>query len=143
MLKGIDTLISPEFLNVLAEMGHGDEMAIVDASFPAVSMARRLVRIHASALNVLAAALGLLPLDDLVDAPLTVMEVVGAPDEVPETVREFQAVVNAAEGKEVTMARVERFAFYERASRAFAIIATGEPRFYGCVLVKKGVIPPR
>ena len=81
MLKGIDPLLSPELLTVLAEMGHGDELAIVDANFPAVTMARRLVRVNAPAPGVLRAVLSLLPLDEFVDAPLTVMEVIGAPDE--------------------------------------------------------------
>jgi L-fucose mutarotase len=143
MLKGIDPLLSPELLTVLSEMGHGDELAIVDANFPAASMARRLVRVQAPAPRVLEAVLSLLPLDDFVDAPLTVMEVVGAPNDVPETVREFQVAANAAEAKPVKMARVERFSFYDRAKAAFAIVAAGEVRLYGCVLVKKGVIRPR
>jgi len=143
MLKGIDPILSPDLLNVLAEMGHGDELAIVDANFPAVTMARRLVRTHAPAPRVLEAVLGLLPLDDFVDAPLTVMEVVGSPDEIPDTVREFQVVADAAEGKPVRMARIDRFAFYERTRAAFAVIATGEERLYGCVLSTKGVIRPK
>jgi L-fucose mutarotase len=143
MLKGIDTLLSPELLTVIAEMGHGDELAIVDANFPAVSMARRLVRVNAPASRVLQAVLSLLPLDDFVEAPLAVMEVVGAPNEVPEPVREFQAAANAAEGKAVKMTRIDRFAFYDRAKTAFAVVATGELRLYGCVLVKKGIIRPQ
>jgi L-fucose mutarotase len=142
MLKGIDPLLSPELLTVLAEMGHGDELAIVDANFPAVTMARRLVRVNAPAPGVLRAVLSLLPLDEFVDAPLTVMEVIGAPDEIPEPVRDFQAVANAVEIKPVKMASIDRFSFYERARAAFAVVASGEPRLYGCVLVKKGIIRP-
>lgn len=143
MLKGIDPLVSPELLTVLAEMGHGDELAIVDANFPAVTMARRLVRINASAPRVLEAVLGLMPLDDFVDSPIAVMEVVNTPSEVPEPVREFRAVANAASGRVVNIDGIERFAFYDRARAAFAVVATGETRLYGCVLVKKGVVRPQ
>jgi L-fucose mutarotase len=143
LLKGIDPLLSADLLTVLAEMGHGDEMAIVDANFPAVTMARRLVRIFASAPDVLKAILTLMPLDDFVDAPVSVMKVVGAPDEIPETVRDFQAVADAAQTNPVQMERLGRFDFYERAKAAFALVATGETRLYGCVLVKKGVIRPK
>jgi L-fucose mutarotase len=142
MLKTIHPLLSPDLLTVLAEMGHGDELAIVDANFPAVTMARRLVRASVTTTKVLEAALTLLPLDDFVEAPVTVMQVVGAPDEIPETVREYQAVANAAEGKPVKIESIDRFAFYERSKAAFAVVATGETRLYGCVLVKKGVIRP-
>jgi L-fucose mutarotase len=142
VLKGVDPLVSPELLSILAEMGHGDELAIVDANFPAVTMARRLVRINAPAPRVLKAVLSLIPLDDYVEAPVTVMEVVGAPDEIPEPVKEFRAAANAAEGKPVEVSSVDRFAFYDRSKTAFAVVATGEARLYGCVLVQKGVIRP-
>jgi L-fucose mutarotase len=143
MLKGIDSLLSPELLAVIAEMGHGDELAVVDGNFPAAAMARRLVRISASASSVLRAVLTLLPLDDFVESPLTVIEVVDAPDEIPEPVREFQEAADAAEGRRIKISRIDRFSFYERSRRAFAIAATTEHRLYGCVLVKKGVVRPR
>ena len=142
MLKGIDPLVCAPLLTVLAEMGHGDELAIVDSNFPAVSMGKRLVRISASATSTLDAVLTLIPLDDFVDAPATVMEVVGAPDEIPETVREFQKSVDHAEGRKVKMDRINRFSFYDRTRSAFAVVATGETRLYGCILLKKGVIRP-
>jgi L-fucose mutarotase len=143
MLKGLDPLLSPDLLFVLAAMGHGDELAIVDANFPALSNARRLIRLDgASAPRALQAVLSVMPLDDFVDAPMAVMEVVGDPTAIPEPVKEFQQVADTAEGKNVPRQAVERFAFYERARTAFAIVATGETRLYGCVLVKKGVIRP-
>jgi len=142
VLKGIDPLLNAELLAVLAEMGHGDELAIVDANFPAVTMARRMVRSSAPAPSVLKAVLTLVPLDDFVEAPMAVMEVVGAPTEIPEPVREFQSFADAAEGKAVKTERLDRFSFYERTKAAFAVVATGEPRLYGCVLIKKGVIRP-
>jgi len=143
MLKGIDPLLSAPLLAVLAEMGHGDELAIVDSNFPAVTMGKRVVLISASASTTLAAVLTLMPLDDFVEAPATVMEVVGAPDEIPVTVQEFQRCVNEAEGRKITMARIDRFSFYDRARSAFAVVATGETRLYGCTLLKKGVIRPK
>jgi len=142
MLKGIDPLLSPELLEIMAEMGHGDELAVVDANFPAAAMARRLVRVSASASQVLRAVLTLLPLDDFVEEPLTIMKVDGRPEEIPEPVREFQAAAEAAEGSKIKMTRIDRFAFYDRARNAFAIVATGELRLWGCVLARKGVIRP-
>ena len=143
MLKNIDPLLTAQVLTILAEMAHGDELAIVDANFPAATMGKRVATVSATAPAALDAVLTLLPLDDFVEAPAAVMEVVGAPEEVPETVREFQVCVNRAENKQIEMARIERFAFYERARSAFAVIATGETRLYGCILVRKGVIRPQ
>jgi L-fucose mutarotase len=143
MLKGIDPLLNAELLHILAGMGHGDELAVVDANFPAVTMARRLVRLDgATATRALQAVLSLMPLDDFVDAPVAAMQVVGDPNAIPEVVKEFHEVANKAEGKKVTMERIDRFAFYERVKAACAVVATGEQRLYGNVLVKKGVIRP-
>ncbi|HVN79522.1 MAG TPA: RbsD/FucU domain-containing protein [Terriglobia bacterium] len=144
MLKGLDPLLSPDLLFVLAAMGHGDELAIVDANFPALSNARRLIRLDgASAPRALQAVLSLMPLDDFVDAPMAVMEVVGDPTAIPGPVKEFQVVADNAEGRAVARKAIDRFAFYDRAKTAFAIVATGETRLYGCVLIKKGVIGPQ
>ena len=143
MLKNIDPILSPDLLFILAALGHGDELAFVDANFPAANMAKRLVRLDGvSAPRALQAALTLLPLDDYVDSPVTVMEVVGDQEAIPEPVAEFTAAVNAAESKPVKVGRIDRFAFYDRAKAAFAIVATGETRLYGCALIKKGVIRP-
>ena len=143
MLKGIDSLISPELLQILAGMGHGDDLAVVDANFPAVTNAKRLVRLDGvSSPRALAAVLSLMPLDDFVEAPVAVMQVVGCPTAIPEVVKEFHAVANKAEGKPVNVERIDRFAFYERVKVAYAVVATGEGRLYGNVLVKKGIIRP-
>ena len=143
MLKGIDPLLNAELLHILAGMGHGDELAVVDANFPAVTNAKRLVRLDGvSAPRALQAVLSLLPLDDFVDAPVAAMQVVGDPNAIPEVVKEFHQVAEAAEGKKVKMERIDRFVFYDRAKAAYAILATGERRLYGDVLVKKGVIRP-
>jgi len=141
MLKGIDPILSPELLHALAAMGHGDELAVVDANFPAASVARRLVRLDGiPAPRALQAILSLLPLDTFTDAPAAVMAVVGDPAAVPPPVREFQPIVDAAAGRPVRLVALERFAFYERARAAFAVVATGDTRAYGNILVTKGVV---
>ena len=143
MLKNLDPLLNADLLHALAAMGHGDEIAVVDANFPATAVAQRLVRFDGiSAPRTLEAILSLLPLDDFVDHPANVMEVVGDPDAIPEPVRDFQEVIDAAEGRSVTLGKIDRFEFYDRARKAFAVVATGETRLYGCILITKGVIRP-
>lgn len=138
MLKGLDPLLTGDLLQVLADMGHGDEIAIVDANFPAATMARRLVRLPGStATEALAAVLSLMPLDDFVDHPAAAMD---APGERPAIYPEFEAAMAAAESRPVALEPVERFAFYERAKATYATIATGERRLYANIIVKKGVI---
>jgi L-fucose mutarotase len=143
VLKLIDPLLNAQLLSILAEMGHGDELAIVDANFPAATMGKRVVYISASAVATLDAVLTLLPLDDFVEAPATVMQVAGDPDSIPETVREFQESMNHAEKRTIKMDRIGRFSFYDRTKSAFAVVATGETRLYGCILITKGVIRPK
>jgi len=140
MLKGLHPAISPPLLAVLAEMGHGDELAIVDANFPAGANARRLV--HASGLSspaVLEAVLTLLPLDQFVASPAAIMT---PPEGRPPIATEFQHLLNAAEGDAVVIEDVERFAFYARTAAAFAVVATGETRWWGNILLRKGAIEP-
>jgi L-fucose mutarotase len=141
MLKTLSRLLTPDLLHILASMGHGDELALVDCHFPAVSLARRLIRLDGADLpEVLAACLHLLPLDTFVVDPVTRMEQVHAPDEIPEVLKLCQSVIDEAEGRHVPLAAIERNSFYLRAKEAFAVIATGEQRLYGCILVKKGVV---
>jgi L-fucose mutarotase len=102
----------------------------------------RLLRIDASAARVAKAVLSVYPLDTFVDDAAARMEIVGAPDEVPDVQREVQAEIDAAEGKSWPMIPIERYAFYARAKAAYAVIQTGERRFYGCFAFRKGVIPP-
>ncbi|MGF6772216.1 L-fucose mutarotase [Paraburkholderia sp. GAS199] len=146
MLKNLDPLLSADVLHALRAMGHGDELVICDANFPADSVARatvtgKLLRLDGvDAARAIRAVLSVLPLDTFVDDPASRMEVVGEPDTLPAVQREAQAEVNAAEGREVPFASIERFAFYERARRAYCVIATGEQRGYGCFVFKKGVL---
>ena len=143
MLKGLDPLLSPDLLHALAAMGHGDELVVADANFPAARVARRLIRLPGiDAPRALRAILSVLPLDTFTGTPAAVMAVVGDPEAVPPPVREFQAVVDFAAGRPVRIESIERFAFYERARAAFAVVATGEPRFYGNIILVKGVVPP-
>lgn len=143
MLKGLTRLHTPELLHVLASMGHGDEIALVDCHFPAVSMARRLVRLDGASLpEAVSACLRLMPLDSFVPDPALRMEMAHAPSEIPDVQAECQRIIDAAEGKHMPLAGIERHAFYERAQHAYAILATGEVRTYGCLLFKKGVVLP-
>jgi L-fucose mutarotase len=142
MLKGIDPLLYPELLHALAAMGHGDEVAIVDANFPAASMAQRLLRLDGvDAPRALRSILSILPVDTFVDRPIAVMQVVGNPSEIPEAVGCFREIADRA-GTHEPFETLERFAFYKRVRDAFAVVATGERRLYGNVIVKKGVIAP-
>ena len=141
MLRGIDPLLTPDLLHVLASMGHGDRIAVVDANFPALSHAKRLVSLPgAGAPAVLAAILSIMPVDDFEPHPVSVMQVVGDPEMIPEAVREFAVILSRYDLAQPT--RVERRAFYRAAADAFAIVHTGERRFYGNILLAKGVIPP-
>ncbi len=141
MLKGLSPLLTPDLLHVLASMGHGDELVLADANFPAVTHARRLVQLPGiDAPRVLDAVLGVLPLDDFVEHPALTMQVVGDAKAVPEVVQAFDAVLRRHGASASTS--IERFAFYERAAAAFAVIATGELRIYGNILLKKGVVRP-
>jgi L-fucose mutarotase len=142
MLKNIDPVLGPELLAILRSMGHGDDVAIVDANFPATSSARRLVRIDgASAPRVVRAVLSVLPLDTFVPSAAFRMSVVGSPDDVPLITREFENLL-AASGYHGKIEAVERFAFYDLAKSAYAVVATGERRFWGNLILKKGAIPP-
>lgn len=144
MLKTLTRLHTPDLLHVLASMGHGDELALVDCHFPAVSMARRLVRLDGAELpEALAACLHLMPLDGFVADPALRMEVADDPARLPEVQALCQPIIDQAEGRPVPLAGIERHAFYARAQQAYAIVATGEMRTYGCLLLKKGVAQPR
>lgn len=147
MLKGINPLLNADVLQALRAMGHGDDLIIADTNFPSDSVARqtvlgRLLRIDAPAADVVKAVLSLYPLDSFVDDAAARMEIVGKPDEIPAVQTEVQREIDAAEGKAWPMISVERYAFYERAKKAYCVIQTGERRFYGCFAFRKGVVPP-
>lgn len=138
MLKNINPLLTGDLLAILADMGHGDELVIVDANFPADALAQRLVQLPGiSATDTLDAVLGLLPLDDFVDTPTAAMN---APDGRPELYTEFDRMLAQAEGREIPIELIDRFDFYDRTQQAYAVIATGERRLYGNIILKKGVL---
>lgn len=145
MLKNLDPLLNAEVLYALCAMGHGDEMVICDAHFPADSIARqtvlgKLLRIDgASTSRVVKAVLSVLPLDTFVDTPALRMEVVGAPQILPAAQQDAQRELEAAGGN-FRFAPLERMAFYERAKRAYCVLVSGEQRGYGCFILKKGVL---
>ena len=141
MLKGIHPLLHADLLHALAAMGHGDELAIVDANFPAASVGRRVLHVAgASASATLDAILTLLPLDTFVIPAAFTMEVVGDAGAVPEPVREFAAVFTDHGLADAEIGHLDRGAFYERTRAAYAIVRTGELRPYGNILLIKGVV---
>ncbi|MCV6600671.1 MAG: ribose ABC transporter [Cohaesibacter sp.] len=143
MLRDIDPVLSPDLLHILRSMGHGDELVIADANFPASSVGQRVTRLDGlEATRVLEAVLSVMPLDHFVSDPAHVMEVVGDAQMVPPVVAAFQACINERADHPASLQSLERFAFYERARRAFAVVQTGETRLYGNIIVKKGVVAP-
>ena len=146
MLKGIDPLLNANVLGVLRAMGHGDDLIITDTNFPSDSVARQtvygsLLRIDASAADVVQAVLSVMPIDTFVDDAAARMEVVDEPKTILPVMTEVQDKVLAVDGPN-RMLPIERFSFYDRAKKAYAIIQTGERRFYGCFAFRKGVIGP-
>ncbi len=148
MLKGIDPRLNAEVLGCLRAMGHGDVLILADTNFPADQVARatvsgKLLRMdNLTSAQASQAILSVYPLDTFVPDFAGRMEVVGSPDEIPPVQAEVQAEINAAEGANRPMISIERFAFYDMARAAYAVIQTGERRFYGCFMLRKGVIPP-
>lgn len=124
-------------------MGHGDEIIIADANFPATSIGRRCIRLDgASATQTLAAILTVMPLDRFVDCPALTMQVVDDPAAIPPICQEFAAIIEDTAENPVAPGTLERFAFYERARSAFAVVQTAEERIYGNIILKKGIIAP-
>lgn len=143
MLIGIHGALTPDLLRHLRAMGHGDELVIADANFPAEACAARIERLAGvSATEALRAILTLMPLDSYVQAPARTMQVVGDPDAVPEIVAEFQSIIDATADHPAKVQGVERHAFYDEARRAYCIVQTAETRLYGNIILSKGVVPP-
>ncbi len=148
MLKGLDPRLNADVLYALRAMGHGDFLIVADTNFPSDSIASQTVLGEALRMDNLTSAqaveaiLSVMPLDTFVDDFAGRMEVVDAPNEIPAVQREVQAVIDAADGSPRPMISIERFAFYDLAKQAYAVIQTGERRFYGCFMLRMGVIPP-
>jgi L-fucose mutarotase len=148
MLKGIDPRLNADVLYVLRAMGHGDQIVIADTNFPSDSVAQdtvhgQLLRMdNLTAAQAVEAVLSVMPLDTFVDDFAGRMEIVGEPRTVPPVQEEVQQAIDKAEGRDRPMVGIERFDFYDVARDAYAVIQTGERRFYGCFIFRKGVIPP-
>lgn len=146
MLLGLDARLTPDLLHALASMGHGDQLAIVDANFPATATAMTTplgtpLEFGGTAIQALQAVLSVMPLDtfDAERPAVRAMQMVDQPDTLPEVVRDAVPLVRAA-GQDIAL--TERFAFYAAARESFVIIHTLERRFYGNFLLRKGVIAP-
>jgi L-fucose mutarotase len=139
MLKNIPSIISPELLKILCEMGHGDEIVIGDGNFPAASNAQRLIRMDGHNVpEILDAMLKLIPLDTYVESPVMLMQTTNG-DPTPEIWATYEDIITKNNG-ETNISQIERFAFYERSRKAYAIIATSESALYANIILKKGVV---
>lgn len=144
MLIGIDPILTPDLLRHLRAMGHGDQLVIADANFPAEGCCSRVERLAGvSATDALRGILSVMPLDTFVDAPARTMQVVGEPETVPDIVQEFQAIINDVADNPCEIQGVERHAFYRETEKTYCVVQTAEGRFYGNIILSKGVVPPK
>ena len=141
MLKGIPSVLSPELLRILMEMGHGDEIVIADGNFPSAAIAQRLIRLDGHGVTeILDAVMKFFPLDTYTPEPIGLMAVVLGDDVKPVIWEDYKSVINKYEPENCKIEFIERFDFYERAKKAYAVIATGETAIYANILLKKGVV---
>lgn len=141
MLKNIPKILSPEMVKTLMEMGHGDEIVIADGNFPAEAIGKRVVRCDGHGVpELLDAIMQLFPLDTYTDKPVMLMEVVPGDPVVPTIWDEYKNIINKYEPENCKIEMIERFAFYERAKTAYAVVATGEEAIYANIILKKGVV---
>ncbi|MDD6991143.1 MAG: L-fucose mutarotase [Oscillospiraceae bacterium] len=141
MLKNIPKIISPELIKTLMEMGHGDELVIGDGNFPAETYGKRVIRCDGHGVpELLDAIMQLFPLDTYTEKPVMLMEVVPGDPVVPTIWEEYKEIINKYEPENCKIEMIERFAFYERAKNAYAIVATGEEAIYANIILKKGVV---
>lgn len=141
MLKGIPSILSPELLKILMEMGHGNEIVIGDGNFPAASYAQRLIRLDGHNVpEILEAILKFFPLDTYTENPVALMAVTPGDPVKPVIWDEYRKIITGSGNDGNKIEFVERFDFYERAKKAYAIIATSEAALYANVILKKGVV---
>jgi L-fucose mutarotase len=141
MLKGIPTILNPDVLKILMEMGHGDDLVISDGNFPGASIAKRIVRIDGNSVpQLLDAVLKFYPLDPYVASPVGLMAVVKGDTVKPTIWEEYRKIVSKHDPKFKDFEMIERFEFYERAKKAFAVFTTGETALYANIILKKGVV---
>jgi L-fucose mutarotase len=141
MLKNIPSILSPDLLKILMEMGHGDKIVIADGNFPAASLAQRLVRLDGhGAAGVLEAVLKLMPLDIYVEKAAALMQVVAGDTVETPIWDEYGSIIKTSGEKFDGFEFVDRFDFYDRAKKAYAVVATGEKALYANIILKKGVV---
>lgn len=145
MLKKVSKLLTGDMLKVLCDMGHGDEIVIADANFPAETVAKRLIRAPGiDAVTLCEAILDVFPLDTYSKYPAALMDLTDSDKKkgmpVPVIWSEYEQILSGISGKQVEMEMMERYEFYQRAEKAFAVIQTGEEKQYGNLILVKGVI---
>lgn len=141
MLKGVPKMLSPELLKILSEMGHGDEIVIADGNYPGASNARNLLRCDGLDVpEVLENILKLIPLDQAADYPISLMEVSEDEDYEPVIWKDFENILEKSGEKNISIEYLDRFDFYEKGKKAYAIVTTSESALYANIILKKGVI---
>jgi L-fucose mutarotase len=141
MLKNIPSIISPELMYALMEMGHGDEIVLADGNFPAANLAQRLIRCDGHGVpEILEAVLKFFPLDIYVEQPVALMSVVPGDKTKPTIWEDYRKIIKTSGEKFSDFEFVERFAFYERTQEAYAVVATSEKALYANIILKKGVL---
>lgn len=141
MLKHIPPVLSPELLKILMEMGHTDELVLADGNFPAASNAQRLIRLDGHGIpEILKAILVFFPLDTYVRYPVTLMAVVPGDPVKPVIWEDYRKIILESKEPFKDFESIEKFAFYERARKAYAVVATGEAALYANIILKKGVV---
>lgn len=143
MLKKIPSILTPDLLKILMEMGHGDEIVLGDGNFPSASIAKRLVRLDGHGIpEILRAIMQFFPLDTYTEKPICLMAVVPGDPVTPTIWKTYQDILQEAEPNHCGIEYIERFAFYERAKQSYAVVATGESEIYANIILKKGVVLP-
>lgn len=141
MLKGIPPIISPELMKTMMEMGHGDEIVLADGNFPAANLAQRLVRCDGHNVpELLAAILKFFPLDTYVKSPVVLMKVVPGDDPEPSIWGRYKSILEESNGKLPEIEYLERFEFYARTKKAYAVVAASELALYANIILKKGIV---
>lgn len=141
MLKGIPSIINPDLIKFLMEMGHGDELVIADGNFPASAHPEKVVRLDGHGIpEILEAILQLMPLDPYVDHPAVLMAVLPDDPYVPEIWELYRKIGGRFEKEGLREQQIHRYDFYERSKKAYALVTTGESALYANIILKKGVV---
>jgi len=141
MLKGIDQLLSGDLLKILDDMGHGDQLLLVDRNYPAAASGKPVIRLgEVGVLRAAQAVLSVYPLDSFIDFPLERMEVEDDPVRTTSLQDDLLSLARTSEGRDLEFGVIPRLDFYERAKAAYAVVHTLEDQPYGCFILHKGVI---